>query len=139
LRLSLRNDQQTISPSILCGLPLNARAILLGRKLFPVLVIVLINTAILLMGFVEDVNEIRSVLTEGVSSEPSLANTLNFLAHPVMSSQLLVGLLWLLFYFFFARRAPVVLHKDLLSFRETLQSFIALNTHGCRAPPQVNG
>ena len=137
--MSLRNYQQTITLSILCGLPLNARAIFLGRKLFPVIAVVLINTAMLLMGFVEDVNEIRSALTEGLSSEPSLINTLNFLAHPVMSSQLLVGLLWLLFYFFFARRAPVVLHKDLLSFRETLQSFIALNTHGCRAPPQVNG
>ena len=139
MRLSLRNYQQTITLSILSGLPLSARAIFLGRKLFPVIAVVLINTAMLLMGFVEDVNEIRSALTEGLSSEPSLINTLNFLVHPVMSSQLLVGLLWLLFYFFFARRAPVVLHKDLLSFRETLQSFIALNTHGCRAPPQVNG
>jgi hypothetical protein len=138
LRLSLKNYQQAITLSILYGLPLTARAIFVGRKLFPILAVVFVNTTMLLMGFVEDVNEIRSVLTEGLLSEPLLVNTLNFLAHPVMSSQLLVGLLWLLFYFFFARRAPVVLHKDMFSFQETLQSFIALNTHGCRAPPTEN-
>lgn len=139
--MSARNYQyaQMLFTAIISGLWLSARSIFIGKKLLPLLAVVFINTAMLLMGFFEDVNELRTLLTEGALSEPFLMNTLNFLSHPVMSSQLLIGLCWLLFYFFLTRRAPVVLHKDAFSFRETSQSFIALNSHGCRAPPQVNG
>jgi len=137
--LSFQSSQQTKTQSTTRRLRLSARSIFSGKKLFPLLAILLIYTAMLLNGVLENVSELSSLLTEGALSESLLVNILSFLADPLISSQLLIGLCWLIFLFFPAHRAAVVVYKATLAFRETLQSFIGLNTHGCRAPPQVNG
>lgn len=136
--MSLQSSQQTKTQSI-SRLRLSARSIFSGEKLFSVLAILLIYVAMILTGVFENASELSSLLAEGALSESFLVNILSLLADPVISSQLLIGLCWLIFLFFPAHRAAVVLYKATLAFRETLQSFIEFNTHGCRAPPQVNG
>ncbi|MBB1294047.1 hypothetical protein H5200_14940 [Pseudoalteromonas sp. SG43-7] len=118
---------------------LRARALFAGRELFSVLVILLINSAMLVNGSIEDATELKSLLTEGAVYESSLINVLGFLAYPVVSCQLLIGLCWLIFHFFPARRAGVILRKAAFAFRQTKTSLVVHSAHGCRAPPLVNG
>ena len=63
----------------------------------------------------------------------------SFLAYPVVSCQLLIGLCWLVFHFFPARRAGVILRKAAFAARETIKSLVVHSAHGCRAPPRVSG
>ena len=118
---------------------LRARALFAGRELFSVLVILLINSPMLVNGSIEDATELKSLLTEGAVYESSLINVLGFLAYPVVSCQLLIGLCWLIFHFFPARRAGVILRKAAFAFRQTKTSLVVHSAHGCRAPPLVNG
>ncbi|MBB1368152.1 hypothetical protein H5154_17380 [Pseudoalteromonas sp. SR44-5] len=118
---------------------LRARALFAGRELLSVLVILLINSAMLVNGSIEDATELKSLLTEGAVYESSLINVLGFLAYPVVSCQLLIGLCWLIFHFFPARRAGVILRKAAFAFRQTKTSLVVHSAHGCRAPPLVNG
>ncbi|MBB1342997.1 hypothetical protein H5158_15390 [Pseudoalteromonas sp. SR45-6] len=118
---------------------LRARALFAGRELFSVLVILLINSAMLVNGSIEDATELKSLLTEGAVYESSLINVLGFLAYPVVSCQLLIGLCWLIFHFFPARRAGVILRKAAFAFRAPKTSLVVHSAHGCRAPPLVFG
>ena len=136
--MSLQSCQQTKMQSMLNGLHSSARSIYVEQKLFPIFAILLANTVMLFSGVIENVSELSSVLSEGALSESSLINIISFLADPAISGQLLIGLCWLLFLFFATRRTAIVLQKAAFAFSETLQSFIGLNSHGCRAPPQVN-
>ncbi|BDF95256.1 MULTISPECIES: hypothetical protein [Pseudoalteromonas] len=117
---------------------LRARTVFAGRELFSALVILLINSAMLINGSVEEATELKSLLTEG-AAESSLINVLSFLAYPVVSCQLLIGLCWLIFHFFPARRAGVILRKAAFAFRAPKASLVVHSAHGCRAPPLVLG
>lgn len=136
--MSLQSCQQTKMQSMLNGLHSSARSIYVEQKLFPIFTILLVNAVMLFSGVIENVSELSSILSEGVLSQSSLINIFSFLAVPVISGQLIIGLCWLIFLFFPARRTAIVLQKAAFAFSETLQSFIGLNNHGCRAPPQVN-
>ena len=118
---------------------LRARAFFAGRELFSALVILLINSAMLINGSIEDATELKSLLTEGAVVESSLINVLSFLTYPVVSCQLLIGLCWLVFHFFPARRAGVILRKAAFAFRTPKTSLVVHSAHGCRAPPLVFG
>ena len=109
-----------------------------NSRIFPVFAILLINSVMLLSGIIEDVCELNYLFSEGAFSEAILVNIVNFILDPIMNSHFLIGLCWLFFIFFPARRIAIVLRKTARAFRETLQSFIGLNVHGCRAPPFLN-
>jgi hypothetical protein len=137
--LNSQNCPPAKTHSTLSRWQLRARALFAGRELFSVLVILLINSAMLVNGSIEDATELKSLLTEGAVYESSLINVLGFLAYPVVSCQLLIGLCWLIFHFFPGRRAGVILRKAAFAFRQTKTSLVVHSAHGCRAPPLVNG
>jgi hypothetical protein len=93
----------------------------------------------LLSGVLEDAFELEVLLSDGFIIEPLLLNITQFLTHPVISSQLLIGLCWLLFHIFPARRAGIILRKATFAFSKVnvLQPVHA--AHGCRAPPSFTG
>lgn len=136
--MNLQSCQQTKMQSMLNGLHSSARSIYVEQKFFPIFAILLVNAVMLFSGVIENVSELSSVLSEGALSESSLINIFSLLADPVISGQLLIGLCWLILLFFPARRTAIVSQKAAFAFSELLQSFIGLNSHGCRAPPQVN-
>lgn len=137
--LSFRDYQQANNRSAISRLGLTAPVISSNLKMLPLFSILFIYSIMLINGIVEDACELNHLFSEGALSESLLMNVINFILHPVMNSHLLIGLCWLFFIFFPVRRAAIVLRKTALAFRETLQSFIGLNSHGCRAPPQING
>ncbi|NMM41715.1 hypothetical protein [Pseudoalteromonas arctica] len=137
--MNLQNFPPAKTHSTLSRWQLRARALFAGRELFSVLVILLINSAMLINGSVEDATELKNILTDDAIYESSLINVLSFLAYPVVSCQLLIGLCWLIFHFFPARRAGVILRKAAFAFRQTKTSLVVHSAHGCRAPPLVNG
>lgn len=132
-------NMQLITPSTFCSWQLRARTLFAGRELFSMLVILLINSALLVNGAVEDAFELKNLFDDSGLYESSLVNIFSFLAYPVISCQLLIGLCWLVFHFFPARRAGVILRKAAFAFRQTINSFVVHSAHGCRAPPLVNG
>ncbi|WP_404338542.1 hypothetical protein [Pseudoalteromonas mariniglutinosa] len=137
--MQTQHSAQTTTQSTLSRWQLRGRALFAGRKLFSILVLLLINSAMLINGAVEDANELRSLLSEGALYEAPLINVMSFLAYPILSCQLLIGLCWLIFHFFPARRAGVILRKAAFAFCQTLRSLVVHSAHGCRAPPLVNG
>ncbi|CAM4364009.1 hypothetical protein [Pseudoalteromonas ostreae] len=137
--MNSQNCPSAKTHSTLSRWQLRARALFAGRELLSVIVILLINSVMLLNGSIEDATELKSLLTEGTVYESSLINVLGFLAYPVVSCQLLIGLCWLIFHFFPARRAGVILRKAAFAFRQTKTSLVVHSAHGCRAPPLVNG
>ena len=133
------NQSQGVKQSSLARLQLAARAFFAGKELMSVLALLLINSAMLINGTLEDAHGLRSLLSEGALYEAPLLNVLSFLAYPVVSCQLLIGLCWLVSHFFPARRAGVILRKAAFAARETIKSLVVHSAHGCRAPPRVNG
>ena len=133
------SQSQGVKQSSLARLQLAARAFFAGKELMSVLALLLINSAMLINGTLEDAHGLRSLLSEGALYETPLLNVLSFLAYPVVSCQLLIGLCWLVFHFFPARRAGVILRKAAFAARETIKSLVAHSAHGCRAPPRVSG
>lgn len=138
VRLNSKKCPQATQQTTFTRCQLLARAFFAGRELFSALVILLINSAMLVNGSVEDATELKGLLTEG-AVESSLINVLSFLAYPVVSCQLLIGLCWLIFHFFPARRAGVILRKAAFAFRAPKTSLVVHSAHGCRAPPLVFG
>ncbi len=134
--MSLQRYLQIKILPMLNRLYLSARYLCVEQKLLSILTIVLVNMIMIFSGVIEHVTELSTLLIEGTLAESSLVNIFSFLADPELSGQLLVGLSWLIFLFFSARRTAIVLQKAAFALSETLQSFIGLNTHGCRAPPQ---
>ena len=134
--LSLQRYLQIKISSMINRLYLSARYLCVVQKLFSVLTILLVNLVMLFSGVIENVSELSTLLAEGTLTESSLVNVLIFLADPELSGQLVIGLYWLIFLFFSAHRTAIVLQKAAFTTSETLQSFIGLNMHGCRAPPQ---
>ncbi|WP_413692741.1 hypothetical protein [Psychromonas sp. KJ10-2] len=95
------------------------------------------NLAILFQGIVEEKSEISSLLAKGALPDIISANAVGYFTSPILSNHLIVGLCWLIFYFFPKHRAAMVAQKAAFAFCDTLQTFIVTNTRGCRAPPQV--
>ena len=87
------------------------------------------NTVMLLSGALEDAFKLEALLSDGFIVEPLLLTIAEFLAHPIISSQLLIGLCWLLFHIFPAAFA--------FSEAKVLQPVQV--AHGCRAPPSFTG
>ena len=135
----LQYCQQIKSQYTVSGLGLSARAIGMEGKLLPILTLLCIYVFMLLNGLIDDISELNHLLSEGAFSESMSVNSGSLFDDSLMSSQLLIGLCWLLFLYFPARRTAMVLRKTAVAFCETLQSFISLSIHGCRAPPAVNG
>lgn len=136
--MNSQNCPQATQQTTFTRWQLCARALFAGRELFSVLVILLINSVMLVNGSIEEATELKSLLTEG-AAESSLINVLSFLAYPVVSCQLLIGLCWLIFHFFPARRAGIILRKAAFAFRAPKTSLVVHSAHGCRAPPLVFG
>ncbi|WP_160063324.1 hypothetical protein [Psychromonas sp. L1A2] len=134
--MSLQRYLQIKILSMLNRLYLSARYLCVEQKLLSILTIIFVNAIMMFSGVIEYITELSTLLIESTLAESSLVNIFSFLADPELSGQLLVGLSWLIFLFFSARRTAIVLQKAAFALSETLQSFIGLNTHGCRAPPQ---
>lgn len=130
---------QTEMQSIVNRLHSSVRYIFIEQKFFSILTMLLLNIVMLFSGVIENVSELGTLLTEWILSEFFLVNIFSFLADPELSGQMLIGFCWLIFVFFTTRRIAIVLQKSDFVFCETLQSFVGLNSHGSRAPPQVNG
>ncbi|ALS33772.1 hypothetical protein PTRA_a2709 [Pseudoalteromonas translucida KMM 520] len=101
--------------------------------------LVVFNTLMLLSGAVEDVFSLEALLSDNSVTEPLLLTIAEFLAYPIISSQLLIGLCWLLFHTFSARRAGIILRKAAFAFSEAKVSQPVQAAHGCRAPPSFTG
>jgi hypothetical protein len=106
-----------------------------SARLFTAFSILIISSMMLFCGFIEDLSELNYLFNEGALSESILTNIVYFFMQPAMNGCLLVGLYWLFFIIFPTHRAGIVLRKTAFAFSESLQSFIGLHTHGCRAPP----
>lgn len=139
LRLKATVTTQPITQSTFSSWRLRARTLFAGRELLSMLFVLFINSALLINGAVEDAYELKSLLGESGLYESSLINVFSFLAYPVISCQLLIGLCWLIFHFFPARRAGVILRKAAFASRQLIKSFVVHSAHGCRAPPLVHG
>jgi hypothetical protein len=101
------------------------------------LVILFLNTIVLFQGVIEGKNEISSLMAKVAFSELFSVNVLGYFTSPLMSNHLIVGLCWLILYFFPVHRTAVVLQKSAITFCERIHTFIVTNTLGCRAPPLV--
>ena len=117
----------------------SVRNTLYKQRFFSLSLIFLLNTMMVFNGIKQDGSELKELINGHFLSNFLFGSTLGFLFSPMMSTPLVIGLCWLFFIFFPVRRIAIVLRKTALAFRETLQSFIGLNVHGCRAPPHVSG
>ncbi|XPF92563.1 hypothetical protein ACM9HF_10990 [Colwellia sp. RE-S-Sl-9] len=137
--MSLQHYLQGKSESTSSGLRFSMRSIVVEDKLISAFSILLISTLMFFNIFFENINELTHLLNDEALSESLLVNIVSFFGSSLMPSQLLIGLCWLVFLFFPARRAGIVLRKTVFAFCEILQSFIFFSPHGSRAPPQIKG
>ncbi|ALQ09697.1 hypothetical protein WNY97_03340 [Pseudoalteromonas fuliginea] len=110
-----------------------------GKGVCVAITLLVFNTVMLLSGALEDVFKLEALLSDGFIVEPLLLNLAQFLAHPIISSQLLIGLCWLFFHICPARRAGIILRKAAFAFSEAKVLQPAISSHGCRAPPSFTG
>jgi len=128
------NVQLAFGESALCG-----RLNKAGKGVCVAITLVVFNTLMLLSGAAEDAFSLEALLSDNTFVEPLLLTIAEFLAYPIISSQLLIGLCWLLFHTFSARRAGIVLRKAAFAFSEAKVSQPVQAAHGCRAPPSFTG
>nr|WP_249319173.1 hypothetical protein [Pseudoalteromonas sp. BDTF-M6] len=110
-----------------------------GRALTMTFAFALVNFALLFSGTLGDVAELEALLGNGLQHESVLVTLAQFLAHPVLSAQLLIGLCWLLFHVFVAKRTGIFLRKAAFAFVAPTRSQPVQDAHGCRAPPLIAG
>ena len=110
-----------------------------GKGVCVAITLLVFNTVMLLSGALEDAFKLEALLSDGFIVEPLLLTIAGFLAHPIISSQLLIGLCWLLFHIFPARRAGIILRKAAFAFSEAKVLQAVHVAHGCRAPPSFTG
>ncbi|WP_166421802.1 MULTISPECIES: hypothetical protein [Pseudoalteromonas] len=110
-----------------------------GKGVCVAITLLVFNTVMLLSGALEDAFKLEALLSDGFIVEPLLLTIAGFLAHPIISSQLLIGLCWLLFHIFPARRAGIILRKAAFAFSEAKVIQPVHSAHGCRAPPSFTG
>jgi hypothetical protein len=128
------NADLACGENVLCG-----RLIKAGKGVCVAITLFVLNTVILLSGVVEDVFSLEALLSDNSVIEPLLLTIAEFLAYPIISSQLLIGFCWLLFHIFPARRAGIILRKAAFAFSEAKVSQPVQAAHGCRAPPSFTG
>lgn len=128
------NVQLAFSESALCG-----RLNKAGKGVCVAITLVVFNTLMLLSGAAEDAFSLEALLSDNTFVKPLLLTIAEFLAYPIISSQLLIGLCWLLFHTFSARRAGIILRKAAFAFSEAKVSQPVQAAHGCRAPPSFTG
>lgn len=128
------NVQLAFGESALCG-----RLNKAGKGMCVAITLVVFNTLMLLSGAAEDAFSLEALLSDNTFVEPLLLTIAEFLAYPIISSQLLIGLCWLLFHTFSARRAGIILRKAAFAFSEAKVSQPVQAAHGCRAPPSFTG
>ncbi|XQF89715.1 hypothetical protein ACOBV8_13170 [Pseudoalteromonas espejiana] len=110
-----------------------------GKGVCVAITLLVFNTVMLLSGALEDAFQLEALFSNGSIVEPLLLNIAQFLAHPIISSQLLIGLCWLLFHIIPARRAGIILRKAAFAFSEAKVQQPVSSSHGCRAPPSFTG
>lgn len=134
--LSLRHTNTDFAPSepVTCE-----RLNKAGKGVCVAITLLVFNTVMLLSGALEDAFKLEALLSDGFIVEPLLLTIAGFLAHPIISSQLLIGLCWLLFHIFPARRAGIILRKAAFAFGEAKVQQPVISSHGCRAPPSFTG
>ena len=134
--LSLRHTNTDFGPSepVTCE-----RLNKAGKGVCVAITLLVFNTVMLLSGALEDAFKLEALLSDGFIVEPLLLNLAQFLAHPIISSQLLIGLCWLLFHICPARRAGIILRKAAFAFSEAKVLQPVISSHGCRAPPSFTG
>ena len=110
-----------------------------GKGVCVAITLLVFNTVMLLSGALEDAFQLEALFSNGSIVEPVLLHITQFLAHPIISSQLLIGLCWLLFHIFPARRAGIILRKAAFAFREAKVHQPVSAAHGCRATPSFTG
>lgn len=128
------NVELAFGESALCG-----RLNKAGKGVCVAITLVVFNTLMLLSGAAEDAFSLEALLSDNTFVEPLLLTIAEFLAYPIISSQLLIGLCWLLFHTFSARRAGIILRKAAFAFSEAKVSQPVQAAHGCRAPPSFTG
>ncbi len=128
------NVQLAFGESALCG-----RLNKAGKGVCVAITLVVFNTLMLLSGAAEDAFSLEALLSDNTFVEPLLLTIAEFLAYPIISSQLLIGLCWLLFHTFSARRAGIILRKAAFAFSEAKVLQPVISSHGCRAPPSFTG
>ncbi|ASM49225.1 hypothetical protein PESP_a1060 [Pseudoalteromonas espejiana DSM 9414] len=110
-----------------------------GKGVCVAITLLVFNTVMLVSGALEDAFQLEALFSNGSIVEPLLLNIAQFLAHPIISSQLLIGLCWLLFHIIPARRAGIILRKAAFAFSEAKVQQPVSSSHGCRAPPSFTG
>ena len=110
-----------------------------GKEMCFAVTLLVFNTFMLLSGALEDVFRLELLVSDGLLAESLLVNIAQFFAHPIISSQLLIGLCWLLFHSIPARRAGIELRKAAFAFSEAKVLQPVQAAHGCRAPPSFTG
>lgn len=93
----------------------------------------------LLSGAIEDVFQLEAIFNDGALIEPISESIVHYLSYPIISSQLLIGFFWLLFYIIVARRAAITFRKAAFAFSEAKVLQPVSAAHGCRAPPSFTG
>ncbi|WP_462159627.1 hypothetical protein [Pseudoalteromonas sp. GB56] len=111
----------------------------LTTQLLFICVVVLGNLTLAMSGLLGDAAELEALASQNLTQDPILVSLLQFIVHPVVASQLLIGLCWLLFHVFIAKRAGIILRKETLSLSAPTRLQPVQDAHGCRAPPVVAG
>ncbi|MEJ6474806.1 hypothetical protein [Pseudoalteromonas piscicida] len=112
-----------------------AHAQLFGRIISVLTALMMFNTALLFSGMLGDVAELEALFADNSLSDSVVATIGAFLAQPILSLQLLIGLCWLVFHTILPTRAGVVLRKTAFASTEAIQPQPVPSAHGCRAPP----
>ena len=129
------NVQLAFGESALCG-----RLNKAGKGVCVAITLVVFNTLMLLSGAAEDAFSLEALLSDNTFVEPLLLTIAEFLAYPIISSQLLIGLCWLLFHTFSARRAVIILRKAAFAFSARLKLANQCKPHMVvSAPPSFTG
>lgn len=109
-----------------------------GKGACVAVILLVFNIVMLLSGALEDAFKLEALLSDDLITDSLLVVIAQFLAHPIIANQLLIGLCWLLFHIIPARRAGIILRKTAFAFQQAKSSVVVHSAHGCRAPPQVN-
>ncbi|WP_017218857.1 hypothetical protein [Pseudoalteromonas sp. NJ631] len=111
------------------------RAQLFGRIFSVLSALMMFNAALLFTGMLGDVAELEALFADNSLPDSVLVMLGEFLAQPILSLQLLIGLYWLVFHTILPTRAGVVLRKTAFASTEAIQPQPVPSAHGCRAPP----
>ncbi|GEK11754.1 MULTISPECIES: hypothetical protein [Pseudoalteromonas] len=131
---SFATDKPVVSDTAVSG-STTSRVWLFGRVAAVLSLLMVANSVLLFSGMLGDVAELEALFADNSLPDSLVVMLGAFLAQPILSLHLLVGIYWLVFHTILPTRAGIVLRKMVFASTEAIHPQPAPSAHGCRAPP----